>query len=258
MYREDMLFVGTQSDLLAYNVEANSDVWFKDAADGVSTMTFGNVPSLPSPLALVGGNCSIQGFDQAGEELYWTVVGDNVSALAMVDTTGDGNVRRRLPACLSTVKIPPACSASPTPVYSPAARLHSTRRLRHESAATVTAVSLCAARGGPLGRAMQLSRRIERTQATHVCVAQHCGTPAAVGLRLSESVCPVQEELVVGSEDFEIRVYQNEEILSEVTEVDRVLHLCPIHDSLYGYGARRDVGIRSTHRAPRCTAQYGV
>lgn len=45
---------------------------------------------------------------------------------------------------------------------------------------------------------------------------------------------------MVGSEDFEIRVYQNEEILSEVTEVDRVLHLCPIHDSLYGYGARRE------------------
>lgn len=106
MYREDMLFVGTQSDLLAYNVEANSDVWFKDAPDGVSTMTFGNVPSLPSPLALVGGNCSIQGFEQAGEELYWTVVGDNVSALAMVDTTGDGNVRRRpLPACVSAAEI---------------------------------------------------------------------------------------------------------------------------------------------------------
>jgi Bardet-Biedl syndrome 2 protein len=55
-----MLFVGTQSDLLAYNVEANSDVWFKDAADGVSTLCFGRVPSLPAPLALVGGNCSIQ------------------------------------------------------------------------------------------------------------------------------------------------------------------------------------------------------
>ena len=56
----EMLFVGTQSDLLAYNVEANSDVWFKDAADGVSTLCFGRVPSLPAPLALVGGNCSIQ------------------------------------------------------------------------------------------------------------------------------------------------------------------------------------------------------
>jgi hypothetical protein len=36
--------------------------------------------------------CRTQGFDQHGEELYWTVVGDNVSALAMVDTDGDGNV----------------------------------------------------------------------------------------------------------------------------------------------------------------------
>jgi hypothetical protein len=65
---------------------------------------------------------------------------------------------------------------------------------------------------------------------------------------------------VVGSDDFEIRVYQNEEILSEVTEVDRVLHLCAIHDSLYGYGARREASptrphhpicCHSTQRAPR-------
>ena len=41
-------------------------------------------------LALVGGNCSIQGFDAAGEESYWTVTGDNVAALALCDADGDG------------------------------------------------------------------------------------------------------------------------------------------------------------------------
>jgi hypothetical protein len=58
--------------------------------------------------------------------------------------------------------------------------------------------------------------------------------------------CP-QEELVVGSDDFEIRVYQNEEILSEVTEVDRVLHLCAVHDSMYGYGATPYNRLRSKY-----------
>ena len=42
------------------------------------------------PLVVVGGHCSVQGFDAEGNELYWTVTGDNVSAMAFVDTNGDG------------------------------------------------------------------------------------------------------------------------------------------------------------------------
>ena len=41
-------------------------------------------------LAIVGGNCSIQGFDSTGAERFWTVTGDNVSALALCDADGDG------------------------------------------------------------------------------------------------------------------------------------------------------------------------
>lgn len=33
-------------------------------------------------VALVGGNCSILGFNNKGEDVFWTVSGDNVSALA--------------------------------------------------------------------------------------------------------------------------------------------------------------------------------
>jgi hypothetical protein len=43
-----------------------------------------------APLAIVGGNCSIQGFDFKGDDPYWTVTGDNVSALAIMDYNGDG------------------------------------------------------------------------------------------------------------------------------------------------------------------------
>lgn len=61
-------------------------------ADGVNTMIFGRIAGVAQPLAIVGGNCSIQGFDSEGNEPYWTVTGDNVAALALVDVTGDGNV----------------------------------------------------------------------------------------------------------------------------------------------------------------------
>ncbi len=86
----DVLFVGTQSDLLAYDVEENSDKFFRDVPDGVNTLVCGKVGAVDHPLVLVGGNCSIQGFDSEGNELFWTVTGDNVSAMSLCDINEDG------------------------------------------------------------------------------------------------------------------------------------------------------------------------
>ena len=51
---------------------------------------FFSVDACQAPLVIVGGHCSVQGFDAEGNELYWTVTGDNVSAMAFVDTNADG------------------------------------------------------------------------------------------------------------------------------------------------------------------------
>lgn len=58
--------------------------------DGVNAITVGNLGSLGTPLALVGGNCSIQGFDWQGNDPFWTVTGDNVRSLTLVDFDNDG------------------------------------------------------------------------------------------------------------------------------------------------------------------------
>jgi Bardet-Biedl syndrome 2 protein len=94
----DSLVVGTQASLLAYNIDKNSDIFYKDVPDGVHTMLFAPVPSLktasaaaaPARMIVVGGNCSLQGFGGDGSELFWTVTGDNVRALALGDMTGHG------------------------------------------------------------------------------------------------------------------------------------------------------------------------
>ena len=88
----DMLLVGAQTTLLAYDVRENCDLFFKDVPDGVNTLLVGRFGSLDIPLALVGGNCSIQGFDHEGGESFWTVTGDNVSAMAFCDVDGDGEL----------------------------------------------------------------------------------------------------------------------------------------------------------------------
>ena len=155
----DTLMVGTQTNLLAYNVEQNSDLFYKEVQDGINTMTFGKVGSIESPLAVVGGNCSIQGFDAEGAELFWTVTGDNVTALALQDITANG-----------------------------------------------------------------------------------------------------QNELLVGSEDYEIRVFKNEEVVTETTETDKLIALQPVQGSRYGYGlANGTIGVYDKHtRAWRFKSKHKV
>mmetsp|Transcript_9454 Transcript_9454/g.21644 ORF Transcript_9454/g.21644 Transcript_9454/m.21644 type:complete len:710 (+) Transcript_9454:98-2227(+) len=86
----DMLCVGSTAHILAFDVEENKDVYMKEVSDGVSAVVVGSVQGQTSPLCLVGGNCSIQGFDHEGEEQFWTVAGDMVGALIVADINGDG------------------------------------------------------------------------------------------------------------------------------------------------------------------------
>ncbi|RZF34924.1 hypothetical protein LSTR_LSTR011418 [Laodelphax striatellus] len=87
---KDILIVGTKGSLLAYHVENNSDIFYRQVPDGVNAITIGRLGLLENPLALVGGNCSIQGFDAKGNDPFWTVTGDNVRSLALLDVDGDG------------------------------------------------------------------------------------------------------------------------------------------------------------------------
>lgn len=50
----------------------------------------GTLGSLSVPTAIVGGNCSIMALDKTGEELLWTVTGDNVTSLELLDFNTDG------------------------------------------------------------------------------------------------------------------------------------------------------------------------
>mmetsp|Transcript_55833 Transcript_55833/g.120703 ORF Transcript_55833/g.120703 Transcript_55833/m.120703 type:complete len:717 (+) Transcript_55833:177-2327(+) len=86
----DVLMVGTQTSLMVYDVEENADLFFKEVHDGVNVIALGHVATSELPACVVGGNCSIQAFDYEGNELFWTVTGDNVSALAFCDVNDDG------------------------------------------------------------------------------------------------------------------------------------------------------------------------
>ncbi len=64
--------------------------YFYQIPDGAHAITIGKWGELPEQLAIVGGNCSIHGFNRKSEDVLWTVTGDNVSSLALLDFNSDG------------------------------------------------------------------------------------------------------------------------------------------------------------------------
>ena len=59
-------------------------------ADGANAIAIGNLGSLSDPVAVVGGNCAITAINKSGEEVLWTVTGDNVSSIALFDFNNSG------------------------------------------------------------------------------------------------------------------------------------------------------------------------
>uniref|UniRef100_A0AAZ3RSK0 Bardet-Biedl syndrome 2 protein homolog n=1 Tax=Oncorhynchus tshawytscha TaxID=74940 RepID=A0AAZ3RSK0_ONCTS len=111
--------------------------------DGANAIVLGKLGNIESPLAIIGGNCALQGFDYEGNDQFWTVTGDNVRSLVLCDFTGDG-----------------------------------------------------------------------------------------------------KNELLVGSEDFDIRVFKEDELVSEIAENETVTSLCHMHGSRFGYAlANGTVGV---------------
>ena len=107
----DVLIVGASTTILAYDVNENRDLFFKETPDGANSIVVGKLGGQAIPMAFVGGNCSIQGFDKDGGDVFWTVTGDNVSSMTFCDVDEDGDlellvgsddfeVRPRSPPCL--------------------------------------------------------------------------------------------------------------------------------------------------------------
>ncbi|XP_077953679.1 BBSome complex member BBS2-like isoform X3 [Gasterosteus aculeatus] len=69
----DTLLVGSQTILLAYDVHDNADIFYREVADGANAIVLGKLRGIPNPLAIIGGNCALQGFDYAGNDHFWTL-----------------------------------------------------------------------------------------------------------------------------------------------------------------------------------------
>ena len=89
----DVLVVGSSSNVLCFDVDENTDIFFKEVNDSVTAIAIGKVDGTvgaDGSIIVVGGSSAIQGYSAAGDECFWTVTGDAVSCLALCDVDGDG------------------------------------------------------------------------------------------------------------------------------------------------------------------------
>lgn len=60
--------------------------------NGVGAMIVGPYGDLDETAIIVGGNCFLQGFKLNGDERFWNVMSDQVTALALVSCDGHNQV----------------------------------------------------------------------------------------------------------------------------------------------------------------------
>ncbi|KAG7187986.1 hypothetical protein KM043_013942 [Ampulex compressa] len=86
----DILLVGTATHVLAYQVEENADIFYKEVPEGACSLLVAKLSWLPKQALIVGGDCSVTVLDSTGSELFWTVVDGAVTALTVADFDDDG------------------------------------------------------------------------------------------------------------------------------------------------------------------------
>lgn len=81
---------------LAYDVHNNSDIFYKEAPDGVNVIIAAHFSKYSDMLVMVGGNSSVCGINSEGEEVFWNVVSGKVFSMITFDFDKDGKNEVRL------------------------------------------------------------------------------------------------------------------------------------------------------------------
>ncbi|XP_047536054.1 Bardet-Biedl syndrome 2 protein homolog [Vanessa atalanta] len=86
----DMLLIGSPTQILAYDVHDNSDLFFKEAPDCVNVIIVGHFGKYNEILVIVGGNSSVLALNWEGNEIFWNVVSGKVCSMITFDFDRDG------------------------------------------------------------------------------------------------------------------------------------------------------------------------
>lgn len=101
----EILLIGSPTHILAYHVDNNTDVFYKEMKEGCRSLVVGNFSSFSMPVILVGGNSCVRGLDSDGNEIYWIVTGVSVNCMALIDINKDGKNELIIGTDTSAIKV---------------------------------------------------------------------------------------------------------------------------------------------------------
>lgn len=112
---KEILAIASPTQLLAYHVDNNRDIFFKEILEGIRTIVIGTVSMGEQPLVIVGGNRKwlhaeltnesirlifflksflaveyVRGYNAGGDEKLWIVTNGIVTCIAVADVNSDG------------------------------------------------------------------------------------------------------------------------------------------------------------------------
>ncbi|KAL7041968.1 hypothetical protein ACKWTF_000972 [Chironomus riparius] len=88
---KEYLAIGTETNILVYQVDDNIEVFFKDVSESVRCMTIGNIDISYPPLLLVGSNTTVKGYNVKGDEILWIVISGVVNSIILFDFNRDND-----------------------------------------------------------------------------------------------------------------------------------------------------------------------
>ncbi|KAH7724118.1 bardet-Biedl syndrome 2 protein [Aphelenchoides avenae] len=86
----DIVLIGTETRLVAYDVFNNKTLFHRDTPDAVRCIEVGLLDEYQTPVIVFGCGTTLWGIDDQGRDLFWTALGDEVNALAICDVNSDG------------------------------------------------------------------------------------------------------------------------------------------------------------------------
>lgn len=101
---KEYLAIGTESNILVYQVDDNLEIFFKDVSEAVRCMIIGQIDNFHPPMLLCGTNSSVKGYNVKGDEVLWIVTSSAVNSIILFDFNRDNNQEIIL-GCNDKIKI---------------------------------------------------------------------------------------------------------------------------------------------------------
>lgn len=88
---KEYLAIGTDTNILVYQVDDNLEVFFKEISEGVRCMTIGTSDLMNPPMLFCGTRTTVRGFNEKGDELLWIVTSGVINSIVLFDFNRDND-----------------------------------------------------------------------------------------------------------------------------------------------------------------------